>query len=119
LRLFRPDVWASQLRLQVGGHAFSLEGREYERAILRDESPWIVIPKGAQLGLTTVFLIRSCHWATHRRWHHLYLLPLKTGAVQFVQGRLDPIIDSNPGLKSEFQRVENRTHKQTQGGVNW
>lgn len=71
------------------------------------------MPKGAQMGLTTVFLVRSFHWIVKRRWHHLYLMPLKTGAIPFVQGRIDPIINSNPALSSHFKSVDNRLHKQT------
>lgn len=95
-----------------------MRGREYQRDIIRDESPHIVIPKGAQLGLTTVFLIRTFHWMTKRKWKHLYLLPLKTGAVPFVQGRMDSLIDSNKELASQFSSVDNRLHKQTREKVN-
>lgn len=108
-----PDVWAQLLRLKVDGHQFDVRGREFQVAILRDESQRIVIPKGAQMGLTTVFLARTFHWMEKRRWHHLYLLPLKAGSIPFVQGRIDPIIDSNPHLKKLFKSVDNRMHKQT------
>ena len=108
-----PDAWASSLKLKVDGHDFSMEGREFQRQVIRDESDWIVMPKGAQMGLTTVFLVRTFHWIVKRRWHHLYLMPLKTGAIPFVQGRIDPIINSNPDLGRLFMRVDNRLHKQT------
>lgn len=108
-----PDAWADMLKLRVDGHPFSIKGREYQVQIIRDESEWIVNPKGAQMGLTTVFLIRSFHWVVRRKWHHLYLMPIKTGAVPFVQGRIDPIIASNPELKKKFKSVDNTMHKQT------
>jgi hypothetical protein len=113
-----PDAWARYLKLAVDAHPFDTRGREYEVAIIRDESERIVIPKGAQMGLTTVFLIRTFHWLTRRKWKHLYLLPLKTGAIPFVQGRMDRIIDSNLQLKRQFASVDNRLHKQTSRGVN-
>lgn len=108
-----PDVWAERLKLKVDGHPFSILGREYQRDIIRDESEWVIVPKGAQMGLTTVFLVRTFHWIVKRRWHHLYLMPLKTGAIPFVQGRIDPIIDSNDELKRIFKSVDNRLHKQS------
>jgi hypothetical protein len=114
-----PDVWAENLRLEVDAHAFRLEGREYERDILRDESKTIVIPKGAQLGFTMVFILKSCHAIIERAWSVLYLLPLKAGSVQFVQGRIDPILDSNKSLSSNFARVDNRVQKVTKRGVKW
>lgn len=114
-----PDRWAENLRLEVDAHPFNLRGREYQRQVLRDEAESIVNPKGAQLGWTTCFIIKACHAAVTRRRHILYLLPLKAGSIQFVQGRIDPIIDSNAKLKDEFSRTDNRSQKQTKGGVNW
>lgn len=114
-----PDVWAEDLKLEVDAHPFTLRGREYERDILRDESKVIVVPKGAQLGLTTIFILKSCHAIIRRRKSVLYLLPLKAGSVGFVQSRIDPILDSNKGLGKEFGYVSNRTQKVTSSGVKW
>lgn len=112
-----PDAWATYLKLKVDGHPFDLRGREYQIPIIRDESDWIVIPKGAQMGLTTIFLVRSFHWILKRKWHGLYLMPLKAGAIPFCQGRIDPIINSNPDLAMEFKSVDNRMHKQTKDDI--
>lgn len=115
-----PDIWAEDLKLEVDAHPFSLKGREYERDILRDESKIIVIPKGAQLGLTTVFILKSCHAILVRSKSVLYLLPLKAGSVGFVQSRIDPVLDSNKeALAAEFARVDNRGQKVTAKGVKW
>lgn len=114
-----PDVWALDQHLEVDAHPFDLRGREYERDILRDESEVIVVPKGAQLGLTTVFILKSAHVITQRAKTVLYLLPLKAGSVQFVQGRIDPILDSNPNLAAAFSRTDNRSQKVTAKGVKW
>lgn len=112
-----PDAWAERLKLKVDGHPFSIEGREYQRDIVRDESEWVIVPKGAQMGLTTIFLVRTFHWIVKRKWHHLYLMPLKTGAIPFVQGRIDPIIASNEELAKVFKSVDNRLHKQSMDDI--
>lgn len=114
-----PDAWATQRNLVVDAHPFDLRGREYEREPLRDESKFIIMPKGAQLGLTTTFLVKTCHYVVQRKWKALYLLPLKAGTVQFVQNRIDPMLDSSPSLKAMFTRVDNRAQKQTREGVPW
>ena len=88
------------------------------RQVIRDASPNIVIPKAAQMAFTVTFLVRSLHHVVERRWHHLYLLPLKTGAIPFVQARIDPILESNPELGKEFHSVDNRLHKQTTSAIN-
>lgn len=116
-RLARPDVWALDLQLRVDGKPFSTLGREYIIPVMRDTSPEVLVRKAAQTAFTISFLVRTFHWITERRWNHLYLLPLKTGSVPFVQKRVDPIIDSNPILASKFGSVDNRTHKQTNDDV--
>jgi hypothetical protein len=114
-----PDVWAAHLNLWLDSHPFDLRGREYEIDILRDEADIIYVPKGAQLGLSVAFILKAAHAVIQRRKNVLYLLPLKAGSVQFVQARIDPLIDSNKSLKAEFTRTDNRVQKQTRGGVNW
>lgn len=114
-----PDSWALGLRLEVDASRFSLVGREYEQAILRDESSAIVMPKAAQVGGTMAMILKSCHSIVQRGWSVLYLLPLKAGSVQFVQGRIDPIIDSNKSLAAQFSRTDNRVQKVTAKGVKW
>jgi phage terminase large subunit GpA len=114
-----PDVWAEDMKLQVDSHSFTMKGREYERAILRDEASRIYIPKGAQLGLTSTAIIKCIHCASERRKNVLYLLPLKSGSKMFVQARIDPIIESNKSLEHIFSRTNNVVQKQTIHGTNW
>ena len=115
--LARPDQWALDNKLRVDGRPFSLEGREYIVQVMRDTTPVLLVKKAAQTAFTISFLARTFHWITERGWHHLYLLPLKTGAVPFVQKRIDPIIDSNEVLAHKFKSVDNRTHKQTTDNI--
>jgi DNA-directed RNA polymerase subunit M/transcription elongation factor TFIIS len=114
----QPDSWAVDMKLKVDGRPFSLEGREYVCQVIRDTSREIVIPKAAQMAFTVTFITRSLHWILERRWNHLYLLPIKTGAIPFVQARIDPILQSNAILEDGFQAVDNRLHKQSRDGVN-
>jgi hypothetical protein len=96
-----------------------MKGREYERAILRDEHPHIIIPKGAQLGLTSTAIVKCSHCCDSRRKNVMYLLPLKAGSKMFVQARIDPIIESNRELQHTFSRTNNVVQKQTIHGTNW
>jgi len=116
--LARADDWAVQLKLKVDARQFTLDKGEYVRQVIRDYSPIIVIPKAAQMRFTITTITRTLHNITERKWNGLYLLPLKTGAIPFVQGRIDPIIESNPVLASKFSSVDNRLHKQSADGVN-
>lgn len=103
--------------LKVDGRAFDLRGREYVQQVMRDNSKRIVIPKAAQMAFTISFIVRTLAWMKLRKWHHLYLLPVKEGSRQFVQGRIDPIIDSHPELHDYFKVVDNRLMKQSRDNV--
>lgn len=116
--LARPDEWAIHMGLRVDARPFSLVGREYVSQVIRDYSPEIVIPKAAQMAFTVTFVTKSLHNVVERGWNGLYLLPIKTGAIPFVQARIDPVIESNDWLKKKFSSVDNRLHKQTTKGVN-
>src|SRR5688500_7294559 len=89
--LAKPDLWARKLGLKVDGRSFDLSGREYIIPVIRDTSRKLIVKKAAQTAFTVTFLVRTLHWITERGWHHMYLLPAKTGAISFVQKRLDPI----------------------------
>lgn len=118
LAVVYPDVWASTLDLKVDAKNFSTNGRDYIVPVMRDKSDEIIIKKAAQMGFTVAVILKSLHGVVEKKWHHLYLMPYKNGAITFVQGRIDPMIDSNPLLSSKFKRVENRTHKQTAEAIN-
>ena len=115
----RADDWAAGMGLRVDARDFSLVGREYVRQIIRDYSPEIYCPKAAQMAYTVTAITRTLHNVVERGWNGLYLLPLKTGAIPFVQARVDPVIESNPILKQAFASVDNRLHKQSVQGSNF
>lgn len=106
------------MELRVDAHDFNLEGREYVRQIIRDNSPEIVCPKAAQMAYTVSAITKAVHNVIMRDWNGLYLLPVKTGAIPFVQARIDPMIESNPALDTAFSSVDNRLHKQSKRGAN-
>src|SRR5262245_15984419 len=114
----RPDDWAINMGLRVDARDFSLQGREFVQQVIRDYSPEIWIPKAAQMAFTVTMITKSLHYTIERKLNGLYLLPVKTGAIPFVQARIDPMIESNPDLKANFSSVDNRLHKQTIEGVN-
>lgn len=70
------------------------------------------------MAFTVTALTRAVHNVVERKWNGLYLLPVKTGSKTFVQGRIDPILDSNPELLKKFAGVDNVLHKQTAEKIN-
>jgi hypothetical protein len=104
--------------LRVDGRDFSLKGREYVRQVIRDSSAEIWIPKAAQMAFTVTAITKTMHNVIERRWNGLYLLPVKAGAIPFVQARIDPVIESNDYLAESFSSVDNRLHKQSIDKIN-
>ena len=87
------------------GREWTLEGHEYLRALAEDPARHIVVEKAAQMGLSTLFigeLLQVC-LAGHRAG---YFLDTKAAMSEFVQARIDPIIDADDELM--HQVVEER-----------
>lgn len=114
----RADAWATLLDLKVDGKAFTTNGRSYIVAVMRDMSDEIVIKKAAQMGFTVAMIIRSLHNVVERGWNGMYLLPFKQGTRTFVQGRVNPIINSTELISAKFHSVANVSHKQTDDNIN-
>jgi len=87
------------------GRTWTLERHEYLRAIAEDGAHHIVVEKAAQMGLSTLFvgeLLYVC-LAGHRAG---YFLDTKAAMREFVQARIDPIIDADDELMRQV--VEER-----------
>lgn len=107
------DEWAMMIGMQVDGHPFTYEGRPFLREIIRDNFPQRAIQKSAQMGATVISLTTALHWWAMRHWNVMYLLPLKAGTIAFSQGRIEPMLNSTPWLKSRLRAVDNINHKRT------
>jgi hypothetical protein len=107
------DVWAQVMALGVDGRNWDLKGRAYLKDVYRDNGQRIVCKKSAQMGFTVAFLVQTLHRVLIWKWNGLYLLPTKVGVIPFVQGRINPIIDSNPAIDARFSSVDSITHKRT------
>ncbi len=65
-----------------------------------DNSPYQVIKKCGQIGWSTLAIIRSFHLANYLKANVIYTLPSKGIIKDFVTPKVDPLISSNPALKS-------------------
>ena len=79
------------------GNLWSLAGHEYLRAIVEDRAAHIVVEKAAQLGLSTLMVgeMLQCCLAGQKAG---YFFDTKEAMREFVQSRVDPIIDSSDEL---------------------
>ena len=87
--------WAEGLLLD--GRAFSLAGHEYQRGMLAEAASRQVFLKGAQVGVTSVVMLRTLHGLISGRYPQgaLYLFPSRVDVQDFSRGRFNPLINDN------------------------
>ena len=87
-------IWAESLLLD--GRPFSLEGHGYQRDILTENAQRQVFLKGAQVGITSVQMIKTLHGLISGRYPQgaLYLFPSRGDVADFSRGRFNPLINA-------------------------
>ncbi len=89
--------WAASIAVVLDGRPFTFTRHEYLIEPYRDEHPFQVECKAAQMGLTSKAMLRATHSARYRGYRGvLYLFPNKTDVTDFSKGRISPLIEDNP-----------------------
>lgn len=84
---------------------FSLEGHEYQRAILNDTHPTLAIRKATQVGASEMSVrLALAVCAKLPAISAIYVLPSIRFAQKFSASRVAPIIEASPRLKSLLNR---------------
>jgi hypothetical protein len=97
------NEWASEVILD--GKPFTFARHEYLEEPYRDDHPYQVEMKAAQLGLTTKALLRSLYLCRYGNFRGvLYLFPSRTDVLDFSKSRVTPLIQENPGAIGEWLR---------------
>ena len=88
--------WVSQANLIVEGKKFTFKGHEYLIEPYKDDHPYIVEMKAAQLGLTTKAILLSAYEARYMGYAGiLYLFPTRTDVSELSKGKIDMIFKQN------------------------
>ena len=90
--------WAESLPVILDGQPFTFKRHEYLMTPYADSHPHQVFLKAAQLGLTTLGMLRvlySCRYRVGFRGC-LYLFPSRSDVIDFSRGRVSPLIAENP-----------------------
>jgi len=88
--------WAEKTPIILDGRPFTFTRHEYLQVPYRDEHPYQVEMKAAQLGLTSKAMLKAIHGARYGGYRGiLYLFPSKSDVTDFSKGRIDPLIDDN------------------------
>ena len=97
-----PCFWALQNKIKLmGGVEFTLDGCEYMREIMSDPARYIVVMKGAQARITTLFMLRAIHGLRYglRPQGSIYYFPKKEAVENFSKTRMGPLIADNPCIR--------------------
>ena len=94
-------AWAEINKLQLPGGDFSYKGREFQPAMYTCNARRQVDKKGAQMGITERWVIKTVHGMITGRYKKgaLYLFPTERDVTEFSKARFGPLIDSNPCIR--------------------
>ena len=89
--------WAESTPIMLDGKPFTFDRHEYLIDPYADDHPNQSYLKAAQLGLTSLAMLRTVHSARYRNFNGiLYLFPSRSDVTDFSRGRLNPLIQGNP-----------------------
>jgi transposase-like protein len=100
-------------RRRIDAKPFSLDRHPYLEEIYKDNSKYIVIQKGTQLGVSEFALNRSLWFCETGRGNVIYTLPTMSDCSDFSKMRLGPIMGENE-WESDFdgREIDNVKMKQ-------
>ena len=107
--------WAlnrAKLVLPPLGSPLDFREHAFLREPLLDPAPEIVVMKGAQLGFTTVAIIRALHFLTEIGGTVIYSFPTASDVSDFTQERINPLIRQTPYLAARIVDVNSVKQKQ-------
>lgn len=98
-----PGLWATQTaRISLPKGPFSFEGRNFIRQVYRDPAEEIVVIKGAQMGFSTLSIIRALWAVTTFPLSVIYTFPTQGDVSRFTASRINPIIQSSIYLQERI-----------------
>jgi hypothetical protein len=97
--------WAQKAPVILDGKPFTFRRHEYLIEPYNNNHQHIVEEKAAQMGLTSKAMVRLTYKARYGGYRGiLYLFPSKSDVTDFSKGRIDPLIEDNPGTIGKWIR---------------
>lgn len=108
-RLGRKDLpeWIEKNTF-INNRPFSFEGHDYQKVILLDDSPELVIRKSAQTGISEMAMRMALGliMIMPGAFRIGYTMPSAGFAAGYMRTRLDPIIRSSPALRAAMSPAD-------------
>lgn len=103
-----PFIWIMFNNIELGGGPYSAQNHEYQLGLLEEQHPRQVCIKGAQMGITEVWVLKTLWGMIHEHYSSgsLYLFPTQNDVSDFSKARFDPLIDGNPSIGAYVQSTD-------------
>lgn len=100
--------WIEKASIVLDGHPVDFSTHHYQTAPIAEEAPRQCAMKGAQVGFTSIYMLKSVHGLIHGNYPQgvLYLFPTRDDVVDFSKGRFQPLIHDNQGIARFVQETD-------------
>jgi len=95
-------VWLELNKISLGHSLWQLDKHWYQMGPLQCDAPRQVARKGAQMGWSEIWVLKTLHGMIHGKYPKgaLYLFPTTGDVADFTKARFNPLIDSNSAIKA-------------------
>ncbi len=94
-----PTLWIKKYQIKTEtGNLVTFQDHPFLYDIYNDFSPNQVILKAAQIGFSTLAILKSLYIGSHKGLDMIYTLPTSDDVKEFVGGKVNRIIANNPIL---------------------
>lgn len=94
-------AWLDKYQIKnEAGHVLDFHSHLFLYDIYNDQSPKLVCYKSAQIGFSTMAILKSLWLAKHKRLDIIYTMPTSNDVKDFVGGKVNRMIAQNPILES-------------------
>jgi len=113
-----PLIWTVTNKIRLGGDHYELYEHEYQAGILECLDKVQVCIKGAQMGITEVWVLKTLWGMIQNKYPKgaLYLFPTQNDVGDFSKSRFDPLIDQNPCIKAYVNSTDSQFIKRIHNG---
>jgi phage terminase large subunit GpA-like protein len=113
-----PLIWVVSNKIKLGGHTYQIKDHEYQADIISCNDRVQVCIKGAQMGITEVWVLKTLWGMIHGRYPQgaLYLFPTQNDVGDFSKARFDPLIEGNQSIGQYVNSTDSQFIKRIHEG---
>ncbi len=91
----------------IGGIVFDTEKYRYQVDIMRSEARKKAVMKGAQAGITTIFMLDAIHGLIYNQYPQgvIYYFPSEKAVEGFSKTRFGPMVADNPAIRKHLRNT--------------